>query len=59
MLQIPKGQTTEAERAILTESLSQHNGDRVKAAQALSLSMDEFARKLSDYGLGEGGIAAG
>ena len=50
---------SEAERAILTESLSQHNGDRVKAAQALSLSMDEFARKLSDYGLGEGGIAAG
>jgi two-component system response regulator AtoC len=50
---------SEAERAILTEALSQHNGDRVKAAQALSLSMDEFARKLSDYGLGEGGIAAG
>src|SRR3954471_22524875 len=32
----------EAERAILNEALSQHNGDRVSAAQALALSTAEF-----------------
>jgi two-component system response regulator AtoC len=47
----------EAERAILNEALSQHNGDRVSAAQALALSTDEFLDKLSSYGL-NGQIAA-
>ena len=41
----------ETERAILNEALSQHNGDRVSAAQALALSTDEFLEKLSSYGL--------
>ena len=48
----------ETERAILTEALSQHRGDRVKAAQALSLTFDELARKLGDYGLSDGQAAA-
>src|SRR5919199_3938712 len=48
----------ETEQAILTEALSQHQGDRVKAAQALSLTIDELARKLGDYGLGGGQVAA-
>src|ERR687885_1263660 len=47
----------ETEQAILTEALSQHQGDRVKAAQALSLTIDELARKLGDYGLGGGQVA--
>jgi two-component system response regulator AtoC len=47
----------EAERTILNEALSQHNGDRVSAAQALALSTDEFLEKLSSYGL-SGQIAA-
>jgi two-component system, NtrC family, response regulator AtoC len=48
----------EAERAILSEALSQHHGDRVKAAEALSLSTEDFSRKLSDYGLTESQVAA-
>jgi two-component system, NtrC family, response regulator AtoC len=48
----------EAERAILSEALSQHHGDRVKAAEALSLSTEDFSRKLSDYGLAESQVAA-
>lgn len=48
----------ETERTILNEALSQHNGDRVSAAQALALSTDEFQRKLSAHGLGNGQIAA-
>lgn len=41
----------ETERAILTEALSQHHGDRVKAAQTLSLSYDDLLAKLQNYGL--------
>jgi len=48
----------ETERAILSEALNQHHGDRVKAAEALSLSTEEFSRKLSDYGLTESQVAA-
>jgi two-component system response regulator AtoC len=48
----------EAERAILSEALSQHHGDRVKAAEALALSTEDFSRKLSDYGLTESQVAA-
>ena len=48
----------ETERAILSEALNQHHGDRVKAAEALSLSTEEFSRKLSDYGLTERQVAA-
>ncbi len=48
----------EAERATLNEALNQHNGDRVKAAQALSLSLDEFLNKLSAYGLANLTLAA-
>lgn len=47
----------ETERAILNEALSQHNGDRVSAAQALALDTADFLEKLSSYGLG-GQIAA-
>jgi two-component system response regulator AtoC len=43
----------ETERAILNEALTQHNGDRVKAAEALALTTDEFLAKLRDYGLGD------
>ena len=48
----------EAERLILNESLSQHNGDRVSASQALSLTLDEFLDKLSSYGIGGQVVAA-
>jgi DNA-binding NtrC family response regulator len=41
----------ETERAILNEALSQHNGDRVSAAQALELSIDDFQERLSSYGM--------
>jgi len=41
----------ETERAILNEALSQHNGDRVSAAQALELTTDDFQQKLSSYGI--------
>ncbi len=42
----------ETERTILNESLSQHNGDRVSAAQALAVTIEEFSQKLSAYGIG-------
>jgi two-component system response regulator AtoC len=48
----------ETERVILSEALNQHHGDRVKAAEALTLSTEEFSRKLSDYGLTERQVAA-
>lgn len=48
----------ETERTILNESLNQHNGDRVSAAQALSLTIDEFLDKLSAYGI-TGQLVAG
>jgi two-component system response regulator AtoC len=48
----------ETERAILSEALNQHHGDRVKAAESLSLSTEEFSRKLGDYGLTETQVAA-
>ena len=41
----------ETERATLNEALSQHHGDRVHAAQALNLPLDEFLQKLRSYGL--------
>jgi two-component system, NtrC family, response regulator AtoC len=44
--------TAEAERAILNEALSQHHGDRASAAQALALTLDDFQRRLSTYGIG-------
>lgn len=40
----------ETERAILNEALNQNLGDRVKAAQSLSLNIDEFQHKLNAYG---------
>ncbi len=42
----------EAERAILNEALTQHNGDRASAAQALDLTTEAFQEKLGVYGLG-------
>lgn len=41
----------ETERAILTEALAQHNGDRANAALALNLTTDDFQQKLGVYGL--------
>ncbi len=49
----------ETERAVLNEALAQHHGDRVKAAQALSLTLDELLQKLGSYGLGDTPFAAG
>ncbi len=40
----------ETERAMLNEALSQHHGDRVRAAQALDLTLDDFLQKLRSYG---------
>jgi two-component system response regulator AtoC len=40
----------ETERAMLNEALSQHHGDRVRAARALDLTLDEFLQKLRTYG---------
>ena len=48
----------DAERLILNEALGQHNGDRVSAAQALSLSLPEFLDKLNSYGIGGQAAAA-
>lgn len=41
----------ETERAILNEALSQHNGDRVSAAQALEMNIDDFQERLRSYGM--------
>jgi two-component system response regulator AtoC len=41
----------ETERAVLNEALAQHNGDRIGAAHALGLPIDDFLSRLSAYGL--------
>ncbi|HET8631204.1 MAG TPA: sigma-54 dependent transcriptional regulator [Thermomicrobiales bacterium] len=47
----------ETERTVLSEALNQYGGDRVRAAQALSLTLDDLLRKLRDYGLVDGAVA--
>jgi two-component system response regulator AtoC len=47
----------ETERTVLSEALNQHGGDRVRAAQALSLTLDDLLRKLHNYGLVDGAVA--
>jgi two-component system response regulator AtoC len=49
----------ETERAVLNEALAQHHGDRVRAAQALELDLDDFQHRLSSYGLTNNLVAAG
>lgn len=49
----------ETERAILSEALGQHHGDRVKAAQTLALSYDDMLAKLQNYGLVDLPVTAG
>ncbi len=49
----------ETERAVLNEALAQHNGDRVRAAQALDLTLDDFLQRLSAYGLTNSLVAVG
>lgn len=49
----------ETERAILSEALGQHHGDRVKAAQTLALSYDDMLSKLQNYGLVDLPVTAG
>ena len=41
----------ETERAVLNETLAQYNGDRIGAAHALGLTLDDFLDRLSAYGL--------
>jgi DNA-binding NtrC family response regulator len=48
----------EVERAVLNEALAQHNGDRISAAQALGLTLDDFLQRLSSYGLTNNLVAA-
>ncbi|MFN8512871.1 MAG: sigma-54 dependent transcriptional regulator [Thermomicrobiales bacterium] len=43
----------ETERGLLQEALTRHDGDRLQAAQALRLPLEEFAQKLHLYGLGD------
>ena len=43
----------ETERGLLQEALTQHDGDRLQAAQTLRLPLEEFAEKLNLYGLGD------
>jgi two-component system, NtrC family, response regulator AtoC len=48
----------ETERAVLNEALGQHNGDRIGAAHALGLSLDDFLNRLNAYGLTSLTVAA-
>lgn len=49
----------ETERAILSEALGQHHGDRMKAARTLALAYDDLLSKLQNYGLVDLPVVAG